>query len=282
MNVHLPVGGIAVASRSGGGKSSLLFGSKYIEYVLIADSGSMGHIIYHKGPKENVIVLDSMQKESPIQTAINLISKWTAERKIFVFDSFSAIQEVQVAWFKRVNNKPKMTLPDHQTIVGNLRDLNLVASRGPGFTLFNTAPGGIVQNPDGTKVMYPRGALVGYAALNGVGPNTETCLSRWTTSWVVCPGGSWKDEQGRPVTLPRGLICPSLDFRGPDVAQYTPLKDPLGIVTPTKLEDGSEIGVHAFPPLDPINAPVIDVFLELIAKKFPQSSPKVKSNSAAA
>jgi hypothetical protein len=276
MKIHLPLGGIAIPARSGAGKSSSFFGSDHVRKVLIADPGSMGHKLYHKGnADEDIVVLSSAEKESPIQAAIRHITAWRKAGSLFVFDSFSAIQEMQCAWWKRMN-KPVMSQRDYMAVVGDLRDLNLCASGAPGFTLFNTSPGGM-QIIDGKEIHFPKGSLVGFPALNGVGPNSETILSRWTCSWVIFPGAEWKGKDGQMRNVPRGFIPPNKDLRGAEVATYTPIKDPYGVIEETMaITEGQDVaqgvGVHEFPPFGGGKC-IIDLMLEKIATKFPVREP---------
>lgn len=272
MKVHMPLKGVAIAGKSGSGKSSIFFGSKHVLGVIIADTGSMGHLAYAQRGAESVI-LDPGSKDSPIDQTLRLARAWSAAGKIWVLDSFSALQEQQVAWFKanRAKSRGTMNVKDHMLVVGDLRDAALVLASLPGFAIFNTAPGGMVKTPDGPPVEYPKGALVGYPSLSGIGANSESILSRWTTSWVIFPGYIWRDREGNATRqVPRGFLLPQRDLRGNEAGQYTPIKDPLGVLEETKEGDrGQE--VHAFLPW---GACTIDDMLERIAKRFPPPQEK--------
>lgn len=176
---------------------------------------------------EIVDVIADNPKESPVQQAMRLIKKWTEEGRIWLMDSFSTMIEQQVMWHKRFNcgEKQQMSLREHMHVVGNLRDLALFLAQRPGFTLFNTSPGGQQRTPEGQVVNIPKGILVGYAALSGLAEGKETVLSRFTTSWIATPGTIATDRHAR---VPRGFILPWHDIRGGEIGNFAPIKDQKG------------------------------------------------------
>lgn len=259
--VTFPAGGIALFGRTGSGKSSLLYNSDLLGGVIVADTGSLAHKLYAKG---DVYVVDSLAQKSPIDQVLEKVQEYEAKKLPWALDSFSTLQEQQVAWFKRVINGAKgkkISLPDHQIIVGNLRDLALVLAQGNGFTLFNTAPGGKGKTPDGQEIVYPAGCLTGYPALNGTNANSETILARWGNVWGTFTGSA---QHG----IPRGLYVPGNDIRPESHQTYAPLKDPLFV-----LVDNTQKGIMAVPVVtDPKSQPVcfLDTLLSTIARKFPK------------
>lgn len=267
--------GIAISARTGSGKSSAFFGSRHVLRVLVADTGSGAHSIYARPEAEVVDVVTDNEKESPVHQTMRLVKKWTDEGYLWCVDSFSTMQEQQVAWHKRfkTGNKRQMSLPEHQHVVGDLRDLALFLASRPGFTLFNTSPGGQQRTPDGMTVNMPKGVLVGYASLSGLSEGKESILSRFTSSWIVMPGAVATE---RRKAIARGFILPWYDIRGGEVGNFAPIKDPLRVLRATEIfegqaEDKHKVGeeeVDAFLPMlgDPCT---IDAMLERIAELFP-------------
>lgn len=257
--VHLPAGGVAVFGRSGTGKSSLFYNSRFVRNLIIADTGSLAHKLYCSG---RVTVVDTTKKDSPIQQVTAEVERCVAAGELFLLDSFTTLQFAQVAWYKRGSTNqrgPAVNLKDHQTIVGYLRDLSLVLAQAPGFTVFNTAPGGRGKTPDGQEVVYPAGCITGYPSLNGTNANSETVLARWGTVWGVFQGFG---------DIPRGLYVPGKDIRPEAHGYYSPLKDPYMVVRETS---GGEKPVMAVPDMrDPGNAGrcFADELLVEIAAKF--------------
>lgn len=271
--VSLPLSAVAVSGKTGSGKSSIFFGSHYVLGVVIADPGSLGHILYQrKDLGAESIIISPTDSVSPIRKTLEAVQRWTQSGRLCVVDSFSALQEQQCAWFKMNRKKDSLTIKDHQQIVGDLRDLALALSALPCFVIFNTAPGGVVKSPEGQNFEYPKGALVGYPSLSGIGANSESVLSRFTTSWVIFPGWIRQDKDGNIVrNVPRGFLLPWRDLRTGDAGQYTPIKDPLQVIEETKTLDparGDE--VHAFLPMGQCT---IDSLLDKIAKKFGPKQP---------
>lgn len=278
--ITLPLGGIAVAARSGSGKSTAFAGSKYVTRVLISDPGSMVHKVYFRHDPRGIVCLDSTGAESPVAQAMKYLTAWSNAGELWCFDSFSAIQELQVAWLKRTTGK-SMSLPMHGVVVGDLRDLAIHAAMLPGFTLFNTAPGGVGKGPNGEAVNYPKGSLTGYPALSGIGPNSETILARWSAVWSLFGGHIFRDNNGNPTgrVIPRGFCVPGFDFRPQEAANYVPLKDPLIILQRTLKKDSTtdHEEVDAFPPL--ADGAAVDVLLERLAAKFPRARRSTPTSS---
>jgi len=266
----MPVGAIAVSGSTGGGKSSLFAGSNYVHDILITDPGSIAqHKLYHRGRPDDIQVFDPYDKDSPVNRVCEHARKARTTGRPFVLDSFTALTEQQIAWKKRVINRA-IYQKDYQEVVGDLRDCILILAQSPAFVLFNTAPGGIVSLPDGTKMKYPVGSLVGLPSMTGVGANSESMLARFSASWVVFRGfrgevnGTFKD-------IPRGFLLPHKDLRPQETANYTPIKDPYGVLREGKVKDesGAERTVDVDPFLPIGQGCSIDQFLERIAEKFP-------------
>lgn len=185
-DIHLPAGGIAVFGKTGNGKSSLFYGSRFLERILVADTGSQSHKLYATCRVEDV---DSLKPESPIEQVIRHIQESPGPA---LLDSWSTLQEQQVAWYKRnVGGRVRggiLSMQQHGDIVGMLRDLALVLARAPWFTVFNTTAGGSGKTPSGEIIHYPAGALTGYQSLNGTEANKETILARWPSTWGCSRG----------------------------------------------------------------------------------------------
>lgn len=271
--VHLPAGGVAVFGRSGTGKSSLFYNSRFVRSLIIADTGSLAHKLYCTG---RVTVVDPTKKDSsPIQQVQAEVERCMASGELFLLDSFTTLQEAMVAWWKRGSSNqrgPAVNLKDHGTIVGHFRDLALVLAQAPGFTVFNTAPGGRGKTPDGQEVIYPAGCITGYPSLNGTNANSETVLARWGTVWGVFQGFG---------ETPRGLYVPGKDIRPETHGNYAPLKDPYMVVRETA---GGERPVMAVPDMrDPANAGrcFADELLVEIAAKFRRAGAASQEQPAA-
>jgi hypothetical protein len=264
--VILPAGGVAIFGRTGSGKSSILYRSTLIGCVIVADTGSLAHKLHSGG---EVLEINAEMELSPIQQVANKVRDCIAKKVPWALDSFSTLQEQQVSWFKRTQTKDRgkmsgrVTLQDHQVIVGNLRDLALLLAQNAGFTLFNTAPGGKGKAPDGTEIIYPAGCLTGYPALNGTNANSETILARWGNVWGTFTGSMQHD-------MPRGLYVPGKDIRPEAHQTYAPLKDPLFVIA-----DNTGKGIMAVPPFDPSNngPTFLDGILATIASKYGKRPP---------
>jgi hypothetical protein len=245
--------------------------------VFVADTGSGAHAIYAREGTEVVDAIADNPQESPIQQCMRLVKKWTEEGLLWAVDSFSTMIEQQVMWHKkhRTGNQ-QMSLREHQHVVGDLRDLALFLASRPGFTLFNTSPGGQQRTPEGQIVNIPKGILVGYPALSGLAEGKETVLSRFTTSWVATPGAIANDKRAK---IARGFILPWHDIRGSEIGNFAPIKDPLRVLAATKVYEGTgddrrvvrEEEVDAFLTFDPASEEscTIDVMLDRIAETFP-------------
>jgi hypothetical protein len=240
----------------------------------------MGHLAYlRRDLGAEALVIDPHKPESPIKQTIAAVRGWAKEGRLSLLDSFSAIQEQQCLWYKASKKKDALSVKDHQYIVGDLRDLALTLAALPCFVIFNTAPGGVVKTPEGQVTEYPKGALVGYPSLSGIGANSESVLSRFTTSWVIFPGWTKRDGNGDAVrTVPRGFLLGWRDLRGNDASQYTPIKDPLQVLEETKTVDTERTDeVHAFLPMGQCT---IDGLIERIARKFPPPAAEEKKGAA--
>lgn len=257
-DIHLPAGGVAVFGKSGNGKSSLFRNSRFIRRVIIADSGSMMHKLWAGEDCCQVITTD--KDKSPVEQVRDEVEACEKAGGIYLLDSWSTLQELQVLWFKRARNiRGSVSIPQHGDIVAMLRDLVPILAQTQGFTIFNTTAGGEGKTPKGDIVYYPAGALTGYQSLNGTEANKEPILSRWGSVWGVFQGHP-------PKELPRGLYVPANDIRPENYAKYTPLKDPLEVI-----RDTSGKGIMAVPDrTDPANAArcFVDELLVEIAAKF--------------
>ncbi len=267
--------GIAVSGRTGSGKSSIFFNSVHVIRVLVADSGSGGHAIYKRDTSIVVDTVADNKNESPVQQCMRLVKEWTEKGYLWVVDSFTTMQEQQVMWHKKYRtDKQQMSLREHMHVVGDLRDLALALASRPGFTIFNTSPGGTVRTPDGQTLPIPKGVLVGYPALSGLAEGKESVLSRFTSSWIVMPGMIGTANRAK---IARGFIVPWHDIRGGDIGNFAPIKDPLRVLEFTKNapehegEAETQEEVDAFLPFDPLAEGfcTIDAMLERIADKFP-------------
>lgn len=252
--IWLPFGGIAISGRSGSGKSTILQGSKHVHHLLLADTGSIAaHKAFYRGsnPKDDIVCIDANLDPSPIEVIRNKVRAWSEAGHIWALDSWTTLQEQQCSYVKRKANK-NLSLPMMQNIIGDLRDLALILAQSGGITICNTSPGGLVKQPDGNVKEYPKGCLVGFPSLVGLGAASETLLARWSTSWVAFPGHK---------ETPRGLLLPHKDLRPAETANYVPIKDPCRV-----LQETEECGVDR---LAPLGECTIDLILERIAAKFP-------------
>lgn len=272
-DISLPLGGIAIAGRSGSGKSSLFFGSEYVRHAFIADTGSQGHRLFQK-PGGEARSVDFTSNLAPSFQVMEAVQEWSKEGKLWVLDSFTTLIEHECVFAKR--GKRGLSQADYKDIVGRLRDLALILAQLPGWTVMNTAPGGVTRLPDGTLQNTPQGSIVGLPSLTGVGSGSETILARWSTVYVVFPGHIYRDREQRITRqVPRGFLLPNKDLRPTEMTQYTPIKDPMGVLAETAIRtDEGERGleVDAFPPIG--ERPMVDVLLERMAAKFPISQVK--------
>lgn len=257
--IKLPAGGVAIFGRTGTGKSSMFYRSRYVTQIIVADTGSMAHTMFHRG---TCTVIDSTATDSPIHQVRKVIEHCKRTGELYCLDSFTTLQEQHVAWQKGNSSNargPAVNLKDHQAIVGHLRDLALVLATTPGFTLFNVTPGGVGKTPSGEQIEFPAGAITGYPSLSGVGAGSESILSRWGCVWGVFPGHK---------ETPRGLYVPGKDFRPAKYGDFSPLKDPYMVIQDTHKGD---CAVMKAPDLrDPENAEVcfIDQIIEAIQLKL--------------
>lgn len=260
--IHLPTRGIAIFGRSGTGKSSQFYNSEFVKHIIIADTGSYAHTLYCKGM---VTEIDATQQLSPIEQVLKAVKESTQRGEIAMLDSFSTLQEQEVAWLKRELGKNIVSQQMHGTVVGNLRDLALELAKAQVFTIFNTTPGGIGKAPDGSEIKYPAGAITGYPSLNGMNPSSESILARWGNTWGVFQGHG---------DIPRGLYVPGRDIRPEYHASYSPIKDPMMIINSTS--DDDKQAIMAVPNLrlkENDGRCFIDEMLIRIAAKFPKKQP---------
>lgn len=261
--IHMPAGGIAIFGRTGAGKSGLFYWSDYVRNMIIADTGSLSHKLYFKHGEPTVI--DSQAKDSPIEQVVRSVEAARKAGKISILDSWSTLQEQEVAYAKRtMDSWQRNSLKYHQIIVGRFRDLALVLAQAPVFTIFNTAPGGRGKTPTGEEVVYPAGALTGYPSLNGTAPNSETILARWPTVW-----GCFMGYKNGEKDIPRGLYVPGADIRPEAQTYYAPLKDPLMVIQ----DNSGGSGIMKCPDLrleENRGACFIDNVLEQVAGKWPR------------
>lgn len=262
--IHLPAGGVAVFGKTGNGKSSLFRNSRFIRRVLIADSGSMMHKLW--AGEDRCLVVTTDKEKSPTEQVRDEVEACEKAGGIYLLDSWSTLQELQVLWFKRVNRIiGQVSIPKHGDIVAMLRDLIPILAQTQGFSIFNTTAGGESKTPKGDIVYYPAGALTGYQSLNGTEPNKEPILSRWGTVWGMFQGHPPKD-------LPRGLYVPAHDIRPESYAKYAPLKDPLEVVRDTSAGKGVMVVPDRSDPAN-VDRCFIDELLVEIAAKFPRRKP---------
>lgn len=256
-HVHLPAGGVAVFGRSGNGKSSLFYRSRFVKCIIIADTGSQAHGLFATG---EVVPVSLSGSVSPIKQVATKVEEY-AGKGIVLLDSWSTLEQMHCYWFKKSKNLGNISVRQHGEIVGDLRDLALFLAQSQTFTVFNTTPGGRGKTPDGNEVVYPAGAITGYPSLSGMNAGSETILARWGNVWGVF--------QGHPAReLPRGLYVPGKDIRPESYATYAPLKDPLGVI-----RDTSGKGVHEIPDRAELEAGgrcFVDELLVEVAAKFPK------------
>lgn len=270
-DIGLPSGNVGVFGSTGAGKSAIFYGSRFVQDVIIADTGSMSHRLYSPSASfyiispegEHQIVKPGKQyksiKMSPIDMVREVVEECKAAGRLHLTDSWSTLQEHEVAYTKKIGGKRQMSIPMHGEVVGRLRDLALFLAASPGFTIFNTSPGGEGKTPTGEVVRYPKGCITGYPSLNGTEAGKETILARWSSVWGVFKGHG---------DIPRGLYSPVHDIRPADMQNYCPLKDPYLIIKDTS-ENEKHI-MKTFDLRDPANAGrcFIDEILILIAKRY--------------
>lgn len=268
-DIWLPAGGAAVFGRSGTGKSSMFYSSRFIGCIIIADTGSMAHRLYAR--HTNILVVDSTSELSPIVQVGRKVEECMKSNTIFLLDSWTTLQEAMVAWWKRGSTNargPAVNLKDHNSIIGQFRDLALVLAQAQGFTVMNTSPGGRGKNPDGQEIIYPAGCVTGYPSLNGTNANSETILARWGSVWGVFQGHKTADRD-----IPRGLYVPGHDIRPESHSLYSPLKDPMMVIRDTS---DNKSGIMVMPDLrDPANHGrcFADELLIEISAKWPKRKP---------
>lgn len=262
--IHLPAGGVALFGKSGSGKSSFLYNSEYVRGAIVADTGSLSHRLYFRGVDADFVVIDPMANDSPITQVQDAVKRFTTESKMFFLDSYTTLQEQQVAWTKKNAKRGFISLPDHQAIVGQLRDLALVLSRASCFTVFNSTPGGEGKTPDGQRVVYPAGAVTGYPSLSGTEAGKETILARWSSVW-----GFFAGFRNDSMVIPRGMYVPGQDIRPESHAIYSPLKDPMMVIENTSPPDSKPI--FCAPDLrSNLSISWVDMVLAKIANKWPK------------
>ena len=128
----LPAGGVGIAARSGTGKSSWFFASEYVHCVLLADTGSQGHKIYHKGKRnaagdpEDVVMFDPRKNLSPFDFAREQVWKWSDAGLLWVLDSFSTLIQHQCVWLK--GTRKQLNQDEYMIVVQKARDLALTSS----------------------------------------------------------------------------------------------------------------------------------------------------------
>lgn len=285
-NVHLPAGNVGIFGRSGTGKSSLLYNSRYVSFFILADTGSIAHKLYT--PSATFLTISPTGKHrlevpgrpeeivnaSPIEAVRMYVSECTVKGRLWALDSWTALQEHEVAYFKatKQNSRGFISVPEHGQIVGRLRDLALYLAVSPGFTVFNTSPGGQGKDAEGKTVTYPKGCITGYPSLNGTESSKEPILARWSSVWGVFQG--YKD-------IPRGLMVPSNDIRPEEVSRYAPLKDPYMVIVDNS--DGKGI-MTTFDMANKDNHGrcFVDEILVEISAKWPKQRPAEPRAEAAA
>lgn len=280
--IHLPAKAIAIAGRTGSGKSSLfcdplqsdprLAGSKHVSLVMIADTGSMGHMAYMS---DKCQFIDPESTESPIEQVKRHVLACTG---IWALDSWSTFQEVQIIWSKNQGKLvpgDKSALKAYGEIVMALRDFVQWLSRRDGIVLFNTATGGKTTNPLTKETEEtPAGCITGLSSLSGVKGKEETILRAFSSVFILCqPVPEAKDAEGKIIRQrrPRGFIVPNHDFRpaqrlidGKTVSpsDYAPIKDPLKL-----LKGSAEVpGIHS---VEGIGCAIDSLLLD-IAVRYPK------------
>ena len=98
--IHIPTGNVAVFGRSGSGKSTIFYWSQLIKRVICADSGSLGG--YRLNNREGLIEITCDGNISPIDQVVENIANYYG---LWVMDSWTTLQEMQVAWVKNQNRK---------------------------------------------------------------------------------------------------------------------------------------------------------------------------------
>jgi hypothetical protein len=270
-DISLPLGNVAIFGQSGTGKTSLLFGSKFVQDIIIADMGSMAHRLYTPNARFTIISPDGKHRvchpgkpdqvvdKSPIDMVRMVTDECRMMNRMSSLDSWSTLQEHEVAYTKNISGKRGMSLPMHNEVVGRLRDLALFLAASPGFTIFNTSPGGEGKTPTGEVVKYPKGCITGYPSLNGTESGKETILARWSSVWGVFKGYG---------EIPRGLFVPSHDIRPQDMQNFSPLKDPYLVITDTSDNEKHIMTTFDLRDQRSIGRCFIDEMLILIAKRL--------------
>lgn len=271
MNAYkaLNFGGIAIVGRSGSGKSSSLFGSDYVTHVIIADTGSMGHRVYSKVP-ENITVINALNVDvSPVKQVYAAVEAAGEAGELYALDSFSTLQEQEVSWLKKTMRRDKVSLDMHQMVVGSLRDLALTLASTPGFTLFNTSPGGRVRMPNGEYVEIPQGCLTGYPSLSGLAAGSESLLARFTSVLCAFPGFTRADgENGKkPMRIARGFILQDHDFRPDEARRYCPVKDPMQMLQASEDETPDVPGFIPVHGLAHLGTSTVDAMIDGLNKE---------------
>lgn len=100
-DVHLPAGGVAISGRAGTGKSTACWYRRLIGRVIITDTGSMAHKLR---AGDRVVVVSAADKLSPIDQVRDEVGRCAREREYWLLDSWTTLQEQQVAWTKRQRN----------------------------------------------------------------------------------------------------------------------------------------------------------------------------------
>ncbi len=280
--IHLPAKAIAIAGRTGSGKSTLfcdplqsdprLAGSKHLSLMMIADTGSMGHMAYMS---DKCQFIDPESQESPVEQVKRHVLACTG---IWALDSWSTFQEVQIMWSKNQGKLvpgDKSALKAYGEIVMSLRDFVQWLSRRDGIVLFNTATGGKTTNPLTKETEEtPAGCITGLSSLSGVKGKEETILRAFSTVYVICqPVPEARDAEGKVLRAkrPRGFIVPGHDFRpaqklidGKIVSpsDYAPIKDPLKL-----LKGSADVpGIHS---VEGVGCAIDSLLLE-IANRYPK------------
>lgn len=273
-------GGIAIAGPTGSGKTSVLLGSKYILDVCIADTGSLAHKMHHIGGGE-VIVIDHSKKDySPINQVRDFVARCEHDGRLWILDSWSALESQQCAWLKPKCKNQSLSQFDHKDVVGWMRDLAFVLSQGHGVTLFNTSLGGSIKNDDGTVTIVPQGAITGYPSLSGVTPGSESILARWSSVYVAFRGWTKRNDNGDVIAhYPRGFLLEGHDIRTREAQQLTPRKDHYRALAPGEIPVGDTSApttTHPFQAEDS-NVCTFDAILERIAARWVAPKPKTRT-----
>lgn len=276
--------GVAIVGRTGSGKSTLFHGSEYVLDVCITDTGSLGHIPHHRGGGEIHTLIPTDMAKSPIQFVTEWVNRMEVEKRVWCLDSWSALEWMQCAWYKRKTGKPIMDKPGHNTVVNQMRDLALTLAMSRGFVTFNTGNGGTIILDNGELMTQPKGCLTGYPSLNGTSPGKETVLARWSTVWIIVPGMPDKSPE-EPSKVPRGFMLDSDDFRGGEYGFYVPLKDGYRVMSAGLIPASDKHGPVNLR-VDPVSrdqgAPIDAIIRRMMANCPPVDKPKRGRKSAVA